>query len=119
MSTKQREIIVAELENMLKVGVISPSKSPWVSRLLVVKKADGTWRPYVDYRRLNERTIQDCYPLPVIDDVLQRVSKGKIFTQIDLYAAFWQFNVNEEHIQKTAFVSPLGLFEFVTMPFGL
>ena len=88
MSPKQCEIIVAEIENMLKVGVIRPSNSPWASRLLVVKKADRTWRPCVDYRRLNELTIRDCYPLPVIDDVLQRVSKGKIFTQIDLYAGF-------------------------------
>ena len=73
----------------------------------------------MDYKRLNELTIRNCYPLAVIDDVLQRVSKGKVFTQIDLYVGFWQVRVDKNNIQKTAFVSPLGLFEFVTVPFGL
>ena len=100
MSPKQRAIIVAEIENMLKVRVIGPSNSSRASRLLVVEKVDGTWRPCIDYRRSNEFTIQDCYPLPVIEDVLQRVSKGKISTQIDLYAGFWQLGVNENNIKK-------------------
>ena len=94
----------------MEVGVIRPSKSPWASRLLVVKKADGTCRACVDYRRLNKLAIRDCYPLPVIDDVHQRVSKGKIFAQTDLYARFWQLGVNEKDIQNTACVSPLGNF---------
>ena len=104
---------------MLNVGVIRPSRLPWASRLLVVKKADGTWRPCIDYRKLNDMTTRDCYPLPNIDDVLLRVAKGKIFTQPDLYSGFWQIKIKDDDIEKTAFVSPLGLFEFVNMPFGL
>ena len=79
----QREVLEKEITRMLQVGLIRPSKSPWSSRLLVVKKPDGSWRPCVDYRRLNQMTKGNTYPLPVIDDLLAKVSEGKIFTQMD------------------------------------
>jgi putative transposase len=118
-SPLQREVLEKEIKSMLKVGVIRPSKSPWSSRLLVVKKPDGSWRPCVDYRRLNTMTKPNTYPLPVIDDLLAKVSEGKIFTQMDLYSGFWQIPMNPLDIEKTAFTSPLGLFEWMFMPFGL
>ena len=73
----QWEVLEKEIRNtlMLQVGVIRPSKSPWSSRLLVVKKPDGSWRPCVDYRRLNQMTKGNTYPLPVIDDLLAKVSE--------------------------------------------
>jgi hypothetical protein len=85
----------------------------------LVKKSDGSWRPCVDYRRLNELTVRNNYPLPVIDDILASVGSGKVFTRIDLYSAFWQVPVKETDIPKTAFTCPMGLYEFVFMPFGL
>ena len=66
----QRGILAMEVQQMLEIGVIRPSRSPWGSRLLLVKKSDGSWRPCVDYRRLNEMTVRNNYPLPIIDDIL-------------------------------------------------
>ena len=86
---------------------------------MVVKKADGIWRLCVHVRKLNGLTIRDCYPLPNIDDVLHRVSRGTSFTQLLLYSGFWQIKIKNEDIEKTAFVSPLSLFEFINMPYEL
>jgi hypothetical protein len=119
LGNAQREILEKEIKGMLDVGVIQPSKSPWSSRLVMVKKPDGSLRPCVDYRRLNLQTKPNTYPLPVIDDLLGRVSEGKIFTQMDLYSGFWQIPMHPPDIKKTAFTSPLGLFEWKFMPFGL
>ena len=77
-----------EVEQMLEMGVIRSSRSPWGSRLLLVKKSDGSWRPCVDYRRLNEMTVRNNYPLPIIDDILALVGSGRVFTRINLYSAF-------------------------------
>jgi hypothetical protein len=115
----QRGMLALEVQSMLEMGVIRPSRSPWGSRLLLVKKSDGSWRPCVDYRRLNELTVRNNYPLPVIDDILASVGSGKVFTRIDLYSAFWQVPVKETDIPKTAFTCPMGLYEFIFMPFGL
>ena len=104
---------------MLQVGVIRPSKSPWSCCLLVVKKPDGSWRPCVNYHRLNQMTKGNTYPLPVIDDLLAKVSEGKIFTQMDLYSGLWQISMNPGDVEKTAFTSLLGLCEWMFMPFGL
>jgi hypothetical protein len=119
VSASQREVLEKEIKSMLSVGVIQPSKSSWSSRLVMVKKPDNSWRPCVDYRCLNQQTKPNTYPLPVIDDLLAKVSEGKIFTQMDLYSGFWQIPMNPADIEKTAFTSPLGLYEWKFMPFGL
>ena len=79
----QREILIKEVSNMIRIGVIRKSKSPWASRLLVVKKPDGSWRPCVDYRRLNAVTKTDSYPLPHIDVLLARLGGAKLFSKFD------------------------------------
>ena len=100
-------------------GIVRPSKSPWASPLVVVRKSDGSYRPCGDYRRLNDVTIPDRYPLPRIEDVLHKVGNGKIFSKIDLEKAYHQIEMNERDIPKTAIITPFGLFEYVYMPFGL
>ena len=101
---------------MLTQGVIRHSSSPWSSPLVLVKKKDKSWRFCVDYRKLNNVTHRDAYPLPRIDTTLSHCS---LFTTLDLASGYWQVEVTEQDKEKTAFSTPNGHFEFNVMPFGL
>lgn len=108
-----------EFEQLLQLGIIRRSKSPWASALHMVKKPNGTWRPCGDYRFLNNHTVADKYPIPNIRD-FQSILHGKhIFSKIDLVKAFHQIAVAPEDVEKTAIITPFGLFEYLQMPFGL
>ena len=107
------------LKDMLEKKVISPSKSPWASPIVLVKKKDGTTRFCVDYRRVNDVTRKDAYPIPRVDDTLDMLSGSAWFTTLDLKSGYWQVEVAEEHREKTAFCTQEGLFEFNVMPFRL
>jgi transposase InsO family protein len=109
----------AEFDDMLRKGIVRPSCSPYASPLVVVSKPDGTFRPCGDYRRLNSQTIPDRYPLPLMDDVLQKASGCTRFTKLDLRKAFLQIPVSSADIPKTAVITTFGMFEFLRMPFGL
>ena len=85
----------------------------------MVKKKDGGWRPGGDYCWLNTATVPDCYPLPNIADFTSRVSGSTVFSKLDLQKRYYQVTVEEEDIQKTAIITPFGMFEFLVMPFGL
>jgi hypothetical protein len=111
--------IKAQITDMLNKGVIRPSSSPWSSPIVLVTKKDGSKRFCVDYRKLNHVTIKDSYPLPRVDDVLDRLHGARYFSLIDAKSGYWQFPILESDKQKTAFSSFLGLFEFEVMPFGL
>ncbi len=112
---KVREIV----EDMEKKQVIRPSRSPWGASVVLVPKKCGGTRFCVDYRRLNEQTIKDVYPLPRIDATLDQLGGAKYFTTLDLTAGFWQVELAQGSAEKTAFTTPLGLYEFQVMPFGL
>ena len=104
---------------LLDSGVIVPSKSDWAANIVPVRKKDGTIRLCVDYRDLNDLTVKDCYPVPRIDDTINKFHNVKEFTTLDCFAGYYQVLVHEEDRHKTAFTTPFGLFEYVRMPFGL
>lgn len=107
------------IKKQLDTGVITKSTSPWASPMVFVKKKDGTTRPCVDYRRLNELTRKDAYPLPSIQDCLDSLSGATLYSTLDLQSGYWQIKVDEQDRHKTAFATRSGLFEYVSMPFGL
>ena len=108
------------LDDMLEVGAIEPSKSPWASGVVLAKKKDGTMRFCIDLRRLNDRTIKDAYSLPRIEDTLHLLKDQSWFSSLDLQSGYWQVELDEEAKEMTAFtVGPLGFYQCVRMPFGL
>ena len=108
----------AEFASMEAAGIIRRTDSPWSSPLHLVKKADGSWRPTGDYRRLNRATVPDSYPLPNIIDMSANLAGKRFFSKIDLVKGYYQIPMNEDDIKKTAVITPFGLFEWLVMPFG-
>ena len=109
-----RQEVARQLREMQQGGVIEASNSAWASPVVLVRKRDGSHRFCVDYRGLNALTKPDTFPLPRIDELLDRY-----FSTIDLASGYWQIRVDKDSQEKTAFVTPQGLFHFKVMPFGL
>lgn len=116
MMYKEMKFLLAD---MLERGVISESNSPWAAPVVMVKKKDGSWRFCVDYRKLNAVTHKDAFPLPRIEETLTTLTRAEWFSTLDLASGYWQVGVHPDDRPKTAFTTPLGLFEFQRMPFGL
>ena len=114
-----RQEITSLLKRMQPEGVIEPSESPWASPVVLVRKRDGSLRFCVDYRGLNAVTKADVYPLPRINDLLDKLGKAKCFSTLDLTAGYWQIRVQPDSQEKTAFITHQGLYEFKVMPFGV
>ncbi|XP_071683425.1 uncharacterized protein [Lolium perenne] len=108
-----------QLDDMLSKGLIRPSASPWGSPVIFVDKRDGTIRLCVDYRKLNEMTIKNKYPLPKIEDLFDQMNGARVLSKIDLRTGYHQLKVRESDIPKTAFTTRYGLFEHTVMSFGL
>lgn len=108
-----------EFELMQSLGVCRPSSSSWASPLLLVPKKDGSFRPCGDYRRLNNVTVPDRYPLPYLQDFTSNLAGKRVFTKLDLVRAYHQVPVAPADVHKTAVTTPFGLFEFPVMCFGL
>ena len=107
------------LTKMLNAGVIQPSTSAWTSAPILVRKKDGTVRWCVDYRAVNDRTTKDCYPLPIIEDCLDTLQGTTCFSTLDMASGYYQIELDEEFRQKTAFITPYGLFEHTRIGLGL
>ncbi|XP_061887077.1 uncharacterized protein LOC133638459 isoform X5 [Entelurus aequoreus] len=108
-----------EFATMERLGIVRRSNSPWASPLHMVPKSDGSWRPCGDFRRLNNITTHDRYPIPHIQDSSARLAGAAIFSKVDLVRGYHQVPVRAEDVPKTAVVTPFGLFEFLHMSFGL
>ena len=116
---KNREVIDKAINEMLDADVIKRSRSLWSFPVVIVDKKDGSKRFCVDFRKLNQITKKNSYPLPLIDDILALLGKAKFFTSLDLKSGYCQIAMDEKDKEKTAFACHQGLFEFNVMPFGL
>ena len=114
-----REKVDQLIEEMLEQKVIEPSSSPWASPIVLVQKKDGGVRFCVDYRKLNRITKLDEFPLPRIDDTLDRLAGACYFSTLDLASGYWQVEMDSPSKEKTAFTTYSGLYQFREMPFGL
>jgi len=112
-------IVKQQVADMLGKGVIQSSTSLWASPVVLVKKKDGSFRFCVNYRKLNTVTKQDAHLLPRVDDLLNSLNHNKYFSTLDLCSGYWQVSMSPQDREKTAFMTPEGLFEFMRMPYGL
>ena len=108
-----------QVEGLRERGLIEPTDGAWSSPVVLVKKKDGAWRFCVDYRRLNDVTCQDAFPLPRIDDSLDALAGNALFSTLDLVSGYWQVPLSPDAQEKSAFVTRSGLWKWKVLPFGL
>ena len=113
------DIVCKEVKQMLKLGVIEPSNSPYSSPIVLVTKKDGSVRFCIDYRRLNMVLRFDAEPLPDVEYLFSKLSRARYLTKLDLTKGYWQIPMRRVDRAKTAFTTPLGQYQWTVMPFGL
>ena len=118
LNPKMKENLREQLDVWTKESVAEPCQSPWASPMVPVSKPNGKTRWCVDYRQLNKMTVADSYPLPNIQENLERLSGGKIFSTLDASQAYHTIKVAEDSKKALAFITPFGLYTFNRMPFG-
>ena len=110
--------IETEIKKMLEADIIEECESAWTAPIVLARKKDGLIRLCIDYRKLNEKTIPDRYPMPEIDRLLHSAKQSNYMSTLDLQSGYWQVPVVKKDRDKTAFVGPSGLYRFKRMPFG-
>lgn len=119
LTPRELEELCKKLDDLLQKGLIEPSSSPFGAPVLFVKKKDGTLRMCFDYRKLNNITIKNCYPLPRMDDLLDQLYGASVFSSLDLRSGYHQVQIKNEDEHKTAVCTQFGQYQFKVLPFGL
>ncbi len=119
LSVPEREAMEKYISDSLTAGFIRPSSSPAGAGFFFVAKKDGSLRPCIDYRGLNNITVKNTYPLPLMSSAFERLQGASIFTKLDLRNAYHLVRIREGDEWKTAYNTPRGHFEYLVMPFGL
>ncbi|CAJ2638126.1 unnamed protein product [Trifolium pratense] len=115
----QKDIIDNLVKDMIDQGIVQHSTSPFASPTILVRKKDGSWRLCVDFRRLNELTIKDRFPIPLIEDLMDELGGSMVFSKLDLRSGYHQLRMAQGEEYKTAFKTHSGHYEYLVMPFGL
>jgi len=113
------KLIRQEVDYMLQNGIIEPSQSQWSSPCVLVPKADGTYRFCTDFRKVNSVTRTDSYPIPRVDDCIDKIGHANYVSKFDLLKGYWQVPLSRRAQELSAFVTPDGLFQYRVMPFGM
>ena len=119
LSPSEQQEVTCQVKDLLARGLIQPSHSAYSSPVIFVRKNTGELRMCVECRALDQKTVKDNYPLPHIEDLLDRLQGASVFSSLDLQSGYHQIRIASEDVINTAFCTPLGLFEFCVLPFGL
>jgi hypothetical protein len=119
LSPKEREVMEATIRDLLDKGYIEPSSAPYGAPIVFAVKKDQSLRMCCDYRALNKQTIKNKWPMPRADDLFDRLAGATVFSALDLASGYHQIRIAQEDVEKTAFRTPLGSFQWLVLPFGL
>ena len=119
LNPEKSEFLRKEVQYLLEHDFIEPSDSDWCSPVVLVKKANGSYRMCSDYRKLNSVTKSDSFPIPRIDDCIDKIGNAKYISKFDLLKGFWQIPLTDRAKRLSAFVTPEGLYQYKVMPFGM
>ena len=119
MNPEKQVYLKQEVQYLLDNDFVEPSSSDWSSPCILVPKPNQTYRMVTDYRKVNTMTKTDSFPIPTIDDCIDKVGQAKFVTKFDLLKGFWQIPLTERAKEISAFVTPDGLYQYKVMPFGM
>ncbi|MDN6023375.1 MAG: hypothetical protein L0I32_06045 [Lactobacillus sp.] len=119
LSYAEKQELTKQVDQLLSQGFVRQSASPFNSPVLFVRKKDNTMRMCIDFRLLNNNTVKDKFPIPHIDQLISKFGTAKVFSKLDLMSGYYQVRIHDEDIEKTAFSTDSGHYEWVVMPFGL
>lgn len=118
-SSGQKDIIEQLVQEMLDQGIMQPSSSAYASPVVLIGKKDGSWRLCVDYKALNKMTITDKFPITTMEELLDELGSSQIYSKLNLRSGYHQIRMSRDDVQKTAFKTHAGHYEYLVIPFGL